>query len=217
MGNNTIGLSESKVNTIIDEFNRDSKEVLETLTEEFNKVLKSLAKNWGTEDGKTWVTETLITSLRATGEEVAKALLAFGRVIKTTAESQAEDTNNVFSINAPEQAQLGGLDNQMQNVLDNGFVGVYSTIHAEVEIAHENLNTNVMNKLTKLRMNAINNCKTAFTNEGTSKVASNADTYIEQINQSINKCFKDLNQGIDENTKKAKIYAGTIQEAGLRS
>ncbi len=216
MGNNTIGFSESRVNNTIGEFNADSAKVLETLTDEFNKTLKQIADNWGTEEGKTWVTDTLITSLNKTGEEVSNALVEIGKVIKTTAEKQAADTNNTVSINPPTKAQLGGLNNQMQNVLDNGFVGVYSTLQADVTRAQESLIDNVNKRLTKLKTNAVDNCKDSFTNEGTSNVAATAETFIEQINESIVACFNQLKQGIDENTASATTYARNIQEAGLR-
>ena len=59
-----IGVVPAQVNATITQANTDIKEVVNVLHTEFNNVLKALADNWGTVDGKNWVTNNLIPNIK---------------------------------------------------------------------------------------------------------------------------------------------------------
>lgn len=211
----TIGLNEDLVNSIISDFNAQSATVLEELTEQFNNVLRSISDNWGTTDGVKHVEEKVVPAFQKTGEQVADTILQIGNTIKATAEKQASDTNNAVSINSPTKAQLGGLVNNMQDKLSNGYIGVYDTLESDVTKAQEKLGNQVLNKLEKLRDKVVDGCKQAFKDEA-STVAKAAETYIQDVRNILDQGFTQVKTDIEALTKDATKYANDIQLAGLR-
>lgn len=212
----TIGLNEELVNSIISDFNAQSASVLEELTEQFNNVLRSISDNWGTNDGVKHVEGKVVPAFQSTGEKVAEMILQIGNTIKITAEKQAADTNNAVSINSPTKAQLGGLVNNMQDKLSNGFIGVYNTLESDVTKAQEKLGNEVLSKLDKLKAKVVSGCNQAFQDEGTSAVVDAADNYIADVKTALNSGFESIKEEIISLTHDATQYSKDIQAAGLR-
>lgn len=210
------GFSESKVNDLMSEFNRDSENLLEELTRQFNNVIEALADNWGTQDAIQHVEEKIIPGFTTTGQQISQVVQSIGQTIKSVAEAQARDTNNSVSISAPEAASLGTITNKMQSQLSNGFVGVYTELETEVKEAAQNLGEEVSAKLDKLKANLVENASEAFTDAGTSKVSTEADGAIATIQTKITETLTQLQTDVNTIAKNANQYAKDIQNAGLR-
>ncbi len=211
----TIGLNEALVNEIMADFNAQSANVLEELTVQFNNVLTSISENWGTKDGVNHVGEKVVPAFQKTGQQVAQTILQIGTTIKNTALKQAADTNNSISVNAPVAAQLGALNNNMKDTLDNGYIGVYDTLEAEVSRAQEKLGNEVISKLEKLQSKVVSGCRDAFKDEA-STVAAATETYVQEVKSILQNGFTQVKTDIDALTKDATQYARDIQAAGLR-
>ncbi len=215
-GKSVTGLSSQKVNDAIDQFNNDSEKVLEELNLKLNEVLKKIAENWGTADAVKHVSENVLPSFSKLEERIADIVEGIGKTIKNTAEKQAEDSKNTISVNAVKRAAAGVLVNTTKEELDNGYIGVYTSLQQEVKEANESLITDLLNRLTVLKNNAVDKCSSAFTDEGTSIVAQACDMEIERIKSEIDQAFKKVNESMDELTSKATTFAKEIQNAGLR-
>ena len=215
---NATGFNEAKVNDCIAEYNSQAKNVLKSVRDGFNDVLKALADNWGTQEGVTFVTDTFVPDLRKTGEEVAETIQQIGQVIKTTGEQQAADTKNAVSINAPQKPELGELKNNMKDKLGNGFVGVYDDLKSKVASAHANLVKDLDSALGKMQSQIQGKTDKAFQESGKAdQVSAQIVTFIQQIKQAIDAAFATLQTNIDTFTADADTYAHQIQQAGLRS
>ena len=210
------GFSEGKVNQLMSKFNSDSENLLDELTKQFNKVIDALADNWGTQDAIQHVEETVIPGFTTTGNQISQVVQSIGNTIKQVAELQAADTNNSVSIAGAVAAPMGNITNKMKEKLSNGFVGVYSDLVTEVSAAVERLGEEVTEKLNKLRNNLVSNATDAFTDEGASKVASEADSAIATIQSSIAAALDQLKADVNTIAANATQYAKDIQNAGLR-
>lgn len=211
------GFNEGSVNDCISTYNSEAKNVMNTLQTEFNKVLKALSSNWGTQEGMTFVTDTFVPNLKKTAEETAETLLQIGKVIKTTGERQAADTKNSVSISEPQKAEMGELKNEMKEKLDNGYVGVYDNLKSDVASAHATMVTNLDSALGRLQSNVVEKTNTAFVESGQAdQVSAQITTFIQEIQASIDSHFATLQTDIDTFTADADTYAHNIQQAGLR-
>lgn len=210
------GFSEDKVNSLMREFNKDSENLLEALTKQYNKVLDKLGENWGTHDSIQYVDENVITGFTQTGQQIAAVVQSIGATIQSVAQLQAADTNNSVSINDATLQQLGSLKNCQKEKLSNGFVGVYTELKTEVAAAVADLGTEVKEKLAKLRSNLVANASVAFTDEGVSKVSEQADTVIGTVQSKIEAQLTKLEEDVNTLTANASQYVKDIQAAGLR-
>lgn len=210
------GFSEDKVNSLMREFNKDSENLLEALTKQYNKVLDKLGENWGTHDSIQYVDENVITGFTQTGQQIAAVVQSIGATIQSVAQLQAADTNNSVSINDATLQQLGNLKNCQKEKLSNGFVGVYTELKTEVAAAVADLGTEVKEKLAKLRSNLVANASVAFTDEGVSKVSEQADTVIGTVQSKIETQLAKLEEDVNTLTANASQYVKDIQAAGLR-
>lgn len=210
------GFSEDKVNSLMREFNKDSENLLEALTKQYNNVLEKLGENWGTHDSIQYVDENVITGFTQTGQQIAAVVQSIGATIQSVAQLQAADTNNSVSINDATLQQLGNLKNCQKEKLSNGFVGVYTELKSDVASAVANLGTEVKEKLAKLRSNLVANASVAFTDEGVSKVSEQADTVIGTVQSKIEAQLTKLEEDVNTLTANASQYVKDIQAAGLR-
>ena len=210
------GFSEDKVNSLMKEFNKDSENLLDELTKQYNKVLDKLGENWGTHDSIQYVDENVITGFTQTGQQIAAVVQSIGATIQSVAQLQAADTNNTVSISDANLQQLGNLKNCQKEKLSNGFVGVYTELKTEVGQAIANLGTEVKEKLSRLRSNLVANASVAFTDEGVSKVSEQADTVIGTVQSKIEAQLTKLEEDVNTLTANASQYVKDIQAAGLR-
>lgn len=216
MGSNYTGFSEDKVNALMSQFNKDSNNLVDELTRQYNEILKKLGENWGTQDSIQYVDDTLIPGFTKTGEQIAQVVQSIGATIKSVAELQAQDTNNSVSIREAALQQLGSISNKQKEKLSNGFVGVYSDLISEVQAAAQNLGAEVKTRLETLKNNLVQNASEAFTDEGTSKVSSDASSAIETVQSAIASQLEKLQSDVNELTANASTYVKDIQAAGLR-
>lgn len=214
--NNTTGFSEQEINSTIETFNKDSQKVLDEVKKQFDNVIWAISDNWGTSDAKKWAEEELIPTLTKTADEISNAILEIGKTIKTTGERQAEETHNKVSLAMPTKATMDALTNRVNEILSNGYVGVYDSLQSDVNMALEYLVAEVDKDLGTLQTHVYDNCKRSFTDQGTSKVADTANTYVEQVKSAINAARQKLNESIAEATEGATTYAKNIQDAGLQ-
>ena len=210
------GFSEDKVNSLMKEFNKDSENLLDELTKQYNKVLDKLGENWGTHDSIQYVDENVITGFTQTGQQIAAVVQSIGATIQSVAQLQAADTNNTVSISDANLQQLGNLKNCQKEKLSNGFVGVYTELKTEVGQAIAHLGTEVKEKLSRLRSNLVANASVAFTDEGVSKVSEQADTVIGTVQSKIEAQLTKLEEDVNTLTANASQYVKDIQAAGLR-
>lgn len=216
-GKSVTGLNENYVTETIEQFNTDAETALEELTTKLNKVLAKIADNWGTADAVTHITDNVVPAFNNLEEKVADMIENIGKTIRNTGIQQAADSKNVITPTLARRPLPGVLINNMKDKLDNGYIGVYSTLKQEVTEAQEELITELLAKLAKLKQNAVEKCSKAFTDEGTSNVAAKCDEFIEAIKNSINTSFGEVKNSIDELTSSATTFAKEIQSAGLRS
>lgn len=216
MGSNYTGFSEDKVNTLMNQFNKDSDNLVEELTKQYNNILEKLGENWGTQDSIQYVEETLIPGFKSTGQQIASVVQSIGTTIKSVAELQAADTNNSVSIKEAKLQELGNLKNRQKSVLSNGYVGAFTELQTEVGGAAQNLGAEVKAKLSTLKTNLVQNASVAFTDEGTSKVSNDADTAIGRVQAAIESQLTKLEEDVNTLTANASKYVKDIQAAGLR-
>lgn len=216
-GKSVTGLNENFVTEAIEQFNTDAETALEELTLKLNKVLEKIADNWGTADAVTHITDNVVPAFKNLEEKVADMIEDIGKTIRNTGVQQAADSKNVINPSMAKRPLPGTIINKIKDKLDNGYIGVYSTLKQEVSEAQEELVTELLAKLAKLKQNAVDKCSKAFTDEGTSNVAAKCDEFIEAIKNSINTSFGDVKNSIDELTSSATTFAKEIQSAGLRA
>lgn len=207
----TIGVSEEKVNKTIGTYNNQSKNAMESLTEQLNKVLKSITDNWGTEDAVTYVTNTLVVEFQKLGESISRNIKSIGDVIKKTAESQAAATNNTISVDEPILPELGGLVNNVAAVLDNGYIGAYNVLEAEVTEAMTKLEETFNKKMETLREEISEDSSKAFTSENHSAVSIALDGYISALKTMLASSLAKVKESLIESTGNVTVVEKQIQ------
>lgn len=207
----TIGVSEEKVNKTIGTYNNQSKNAMDTLTEQLNKVIKSITDNWGTEDAVTYVTNELIPQLQKLGDSISQNIKNIGTTIKTTAEAQAAATNNSISVDEPILPELGGLINNVAAVLDNGYIGAYNVLEAEVAEAMVKLEEAFDKKMETLREEVAEDSAKAFTSENHSAVSIALDGYISALKSIIASSLTKVKETLNESTANVTVVEKQIQ------
>ena len=145
----TIGFNEANVNVLIANANSKIKEAVASFGEKAQKIMTKLQENWGTTQAQEFG-EKYVTGMKEEFEIISTRLMEIPKVIRTTAESQAEDTENVVSISKEEKPDIPTISNTILDKLDNGYVGVYNTLITEVSTAAEEMRSEITNKLTNL-------------------------------------------------------------------
>ncbi len=214
-----IGVVPAQVNATITQANTDIKEVVNVLHTEFNNVLKALADNWGTVDGKNWVTNNLIPNIKDNVDAMCNTLVKIPQVIKSTAMEQARATGNSISPTEGEKPTMEDLTNEMKDSLgDEGLIGVYNTLNSEVKSAMTSLQSKVDTQLGTTATNIQTNCSTAFLNDDTaSAVIEQAKQYVVDVQTSIDSVITEMQTQINENTENCETFERSIQSAGLQS
>ena len=214
---NTTGFSEAQVNVAMDGFNTDAQNQQEVLTTSLNKIMDAIAKNWGTNDAIKHVTDNVVPEFDKLESRAKLAISQIGAAIKTTAEKQAADTNNSVSINPLKDIQVGSITNNVQEKLDNGYVGVYDSFAEDIKNAYNSLLTDYGTALATLKDNVETNCSVAFTDQGTSAVAQAAETFTGEITSSIKTSLDGLLEQLISMASEATQYSKDIQSVGLRA
>ena len=124
-GSKSIGVVPPQVNATIAQANTDIKEVINQLKTEFDNVLQKLADNWGTADGKEWVTSKLVPNIKENVDAMCNTLVKIPQVIKSTAIEQAKATGNSISPTEGEKPTMEELTNNMKDSLgDDGLISI---------------------------------------------------------------------------------------------
>ena len=206
-------------NATIAQANTDIKEVINQLKTEFDNVLQKLADNWGTADGKEWVTSKLVPNIKENVDAMCNTLVKIPQVIKSTAIEQAKATGNSISPTEGEKPTMQELTNNMKDSLgDDGLIGIYNTLNSDVKEAMTSLQNKVDDKLTLTANNIERNCGNAFLNdEAASAVIAQAKKYVEDVKASIDEVITQMQTDINTNTENCQTFERSIQAAGLQA
>ena len=213
---NTIGFNEANVNVLIANANSKIKEAVASFGEKAQKIMTKLQENWGTTQAQEFG-EKYVTGMKEEFEIISTRLMEIPKVIRTTAESQAEDTENVVSISKEEKPDIPTISNTILDKLDNGYVGVYNTLITEVSTAAEEMRSEITNKLTNLSSSLSEEAKNCFQAEAEYFVAEKLGEFTEQARAELEKYIDSVIEQLNESTKNVDRYEKSIQTAGLRN
>ena len=209
--NGTIGLSEEKVNAVINQANSNGQSVIYTLGSQMQSILDKLGEDWGTKDSITYVDNDIKPTLEKLQQSVAAELKAIGDTIKATAVQQAQDTQNDFSgLEEGKQLTIVQLSNKQQEKLSNGYVGALESLSTDIASINQNLKQELKSKLENLKSTLTDLSKTAFLDQG-STVANKVDQYVESINVAVDKALQTLLESIENYTKDVVKFVQDVQ------
>lgn len=209
--NGTIGLSEEKVNAVINQANSNGQAVIDTLGSQMQTMLDKLGEDWGTKDSITYVDNDIKPTLEKLQQSVAAELKAIGDTIKATAVQQAQDTQNDFSgLEEGKQLTIVQLSNKQQEKLSNGYVGALESLSTDIASINQNLKQELKSKLENLKSTLTDLSKTAFLDQG-STVANKVDQYVESINVAVDKALQTLLESIENYTKDVVKFVQDVQ------
>jgi len=217
MGSAQTGLNPDKVNSAIDTAKNSSNEVMTALENGFKDVFKSLKENWGTQDGKVWVEGDCTTAVNNISDKVAETLTKIGEVISAVGNAQLTDTTNTQKVKAAGAVDKKHVKGELNDKLNNGYVGVYDELTSDLTAKEEALITSVDAALAALQTKVIAATDVAFNLTGAAdKVSAECTIYINRVKNIIDSGLKSLNSDISANVAKAESFVKDIQNAGLR-
>ena len=211
----TIGFNEANVNALVANANSKIKEAVASFGEKAQNIMTKLQENWGTAEGKDYG-DFFVTQMKSQFDSIANKLAEIPKVIRTTAEAQAADTNNAVSISREEVPDTPTISNTMLDKLDNGFVGIYNTLKTDVSAATEEMKTDVTSKLSNLRSVLSEEAKNCFQAESEYYVAEKLGEFTDQARESLEQTLQSLIEQMDEQTAKIDTIERNIQAAGIR-
>ena len=202
-----IGVVPSEVEKTINQANTDITDTVQVLQDSFNNVLTALAENWGTVDGKDWVTNTLVPHITSTVGEICKAI------------EQAKETGNFITTPSVVTPKMGELTNNMKDSLGDGdLIGIYNSLHDDVDTAMTTLLNNCNKILGTTATNINTNCQRAFLSDTEANaVAAQAQKYVTDVQTSIAGVITEMQTQINTNTESCQTFERSIQAAGLQS
>ncbi len=214
-----IGVVPSEVEKTINQANTDITDTVQVLQDSFNNVLTALAENWGTVDGKDWVTNTLVPHITSTVGEICKTLVKIPQVVRSTAIEQAKETGNFITTPSVVTPKMGELTNNMKDSLGDGdLIGIYNSLHDDVDTAMTTLLKNCNEILGTTATNINTNCQRAFLSDTEANaVAAQAQKYVTDVQTSIAGVITEMQTQINTNTESCQTFERSIQAAGLQS
>ena len=218
MADRETGLSEELCNALQDTIENNNNLVMAACTKGFQGVLDKMGENWGTKDGVTWVGSSAIPAMEDMGKQIAKLLKQIGEVTRQTALVQSRDTGNMIQAKSVGLPCLGGLENKNQEVLSNGYVGIFEQLKGDVSSAANTAKSNVSTAIDTLKKEAKAKAGEAFHKTGQADaVATELEAYCEKVKKTVNEGLDSLNKQMNEQVANADSYVKSIQDAGLRS
>ena len=218
MGSNQTGLDPSLAGEAISTAVSCSNTVMEAVETGLKGILDSLKENWGTQDGKEWVEGDCTTEMNSISDQVAERLALIGKAIHSTATVDLSQTGNTQSVASPGAINAKHVQGELNDVLSNGFVGIFEELQTDAAAKGEELKTGVDAALGELQTRVIAAVDAAFNKVGQAdEVSAKCMEYITQIQNIISKGLESLNTQIASSTKNADTFVKSIQDAGLRS
>ena len=217
MGSNQTGLNPQEVNNCISTANSQADIVWHLFTTSLQTIQTTVDQNWGTQKGKEWITGKLTPSLTDMITKAKTNLDAIGKVISAVGKAQLKDTGNSQAVN--DSTDLAGFEisANTQDILDNGYVGVYENLVPDIESEVSKSTQSIAAALGELQTQVIAKTDVAFNKVGAAdKVSIECRSYIKNIINIMNDGLKSLYTQVKQETSDADTFAKQIQDAGLR-
>ncbi len=204
------GLKEEEIQTMITTANQDSKNAVQTLGQAMQTILDKLGENWGTQDSIQDVENDIIPGLTKAQQQVAAEFKAVVETVKQTAEKQASDTHNEFSLPAAEDPEIVPLTNKQQSVLDIGLVGVKAGLEQEVANAGSSVKESITSAMNTLKEHLYDAAAKGFVDAGHT-VQGKIETHLGNVISAIDTALEELMGSVIEYTAGVVKYEQDIQ------